>query len=65
MRKVEVLSSNVHQNSKRPGILAEEDERADGWMAARPFNGPTDGGTDECGPEREGESREAADDVDG
>ena len=39
--------------------------KTDGWMAARPFNGPTDGGTDECGPEREGESREAADDVDG
>ena len=65
MRKVEVLSSNVHQNSKRPGILAEEDERADGWMAARPFNGPTDGGTDECGTGERERERQAGDNLDG
>ena len=54
---IEVLSSHNRQKSIRPGIRAEEDEprdgRTDGWMAARPFNGPTDRRRhNERGPER-------------
>ena len=59
-------ANDAQKGRVKPQIRTRHDQdislrKTDGWtdgeMAARPFNGPTGGGTDEYGPEREGDGR--------